>query len=712
MAFLSSIYKKNKTIDKSATPLNADEIVQVFYNIIPKVNTFSVNSRIFAKESMNMPMMARDTNITRQNITKLVKLQGGSPTKKADSFFEKAGEREKLYKSNFSKESSALKSKPIAPTGVSGFGQKALNFGAMSLGLVGFFGALTLAGNLISKMPGAYEGLKNMFVALGEGLSALSVESLLKFGALLGAGALFGQTSLKFQGKAVIGMGAVGLGIGAFFTGLAAGGLIGTFIDNSSGIRDMMVNLAEGLGAFNTQTLVGFGALLVAGGLFGQTSFATQGKAVLGMGAIGLGIGAFFSGLSLGAKGLDFIGGDPTKLKDLLVNLAEGLNAISELNGMKLLGLTVTLPAFGVALIGFLVTEGIAGIAEKLTKGLDKAINFLLGGGEYKSPIQKIAEDMTKISEISDLTKANDGVKNLTETLKIISNLSGDTIQNALNKTALILAVLERLNSGKLPSNLQRTTPQAPSPAGATPRPVERSVADQRRLDVVSETLVNYIKSVEGFTPKATWDYQQYTNGYGTEAKGPDEVITEQEADRRLREKLQKTQDFVSSYLTKNGYEFNRGQLDALTSFTYNLGPGGLKQLTDNGKRSFEEIKEKMVLYNMAGGKVLTGLQRRRNQELQMFTGDTSAPMATQPQNQTAGVTPTPAPSTPSVGASIASSSSAINQVRASMNATPPTVVVNNSGASKDKNKPVDSKIASTIDFDFTDSMFGAPQYA
>jgi GH24 family phage-related lysozyme (muramidase) len=710
MAFLSSIYKKNKGTSNSTTPLNVNDIVQVFYNIIPKVNVFSVNSRIFAKESMNMPMMARDTNITRQNIAKLVKIQGASPIKKADSFFERASEREKLYESNFSKESSTLKSKPVMPTGVSGFAQKAVNFGAMSLGLVGFFGALTLAGNLISKMPGAYEGLKNMFVALAEGLSALSIGSLLKFGALLSAGALFGQTSLKFQGKAVIGMGAIGLGIGAFFTGLASGGLIGTFIDNSVGIKDMMVNLAEGLSAFDTQSLVGFGALLVAGGLFGQTSFATQGSAAIGMGAIGLGIGTFFSGLSLGAKGLDLFGGDPVKLKDLLVNFAEGLNAISELDGIKLLGLTVTLPIFGGALLAFLVTEGMAGIAEKLTKGLDKAINFLFGGGEYKNPIQKIAEDMKKISEISDLTKANNGVKNLTETLKIISNLSGDTIQSAINKTGLILAILERLNSGKLPANLQRATSQTAPPVAPTPiGPSGKSVADERRLDKVSETLVNYIKGVEGFTPKATWDYQQYSNGYGTEAKSSDEVITEQEADRRLREKLQKTQDYVSSYLIKNGYEFNHGQLDALTSFTYNLGPGGLKQLTNNGKRSFEEIKEKIVLYNMAGGKVLGGLQRRRSQELEMFVGDTSAPITNRSQNQTAGVTPTPAPVAPSVGASIASSSSAINQTRLSMNATPPTVVVNNANSSKDKNKPVDGKIASTMDFDFTDSMLGAP---
>jgi hypothetical protein len=47
--------------------------------------------------------MARDMNLMRQNITKLVKLQGGAAASRADMFFMKSGERESAYENRFSK---------------------------------------------------------------------------------------------------------------------------------------------------------------------------------------------------------------------------------------------------------------------------------------------------------------------------------------------------------------------------------------------------------------------------------------------------------------------------------------------------------------------------------------------------------------------------------------------------------------------------------
>jgi hypothetical protein len=61
------------------------------------------DTRISAKNSTVLPGMARDMNLVRQNIAKLVKLQGGSPAYKADMFFKKASEREKEYESQFRK---------------------------------------------------------------------------------------------------------------------------------------------------------------------------------------------------------------------------------------------------------------------------------------------------------------------------------------------------------------------------------------------------------------------------------------------------------------------------------------------------------------------------------------------------------------------------------------------------------------------------------
>ena len=64
-------------------------------------------------------------------------------------------------------------------------------------------------------------------------------------------------------------------------------------------------------------------------------------------------------------------------------------------------------------------------------------------------------------------------------------------------------------------------------------------------------------------------------------------------------------------------YHWNQNQLDALTSFAYNI--GSIDQLVNYGKRSVLEIGNKMLAYNKAGGKVLAGLTRRREAEKALF---------------------------------------------------------------------------------------------
>jgi hypothetical protein len=56
---------------------------------------------------MSLPMMARDMNVMRQNIVKLVKAQGVKPAQRADAFFLRAGERERAYESQFGRKSTS-----------------------------------------------------------------------------------------------------------------------------------------------------------------------------------------------------------------------------------------------------------------------------------------------------------------------------------------------------------------------------------------------------------------------------------------------------------------------------------------------------------------------------------------------------------------------------------------------------------------------------
>lgn len=141
----------------------------------------------------------------------------------------------------------------------------------------------------------------------------------------------------------------------------------------------------------------------------------------------------------------------------------------------------------------------------------------------------------------------------------------------------------------------------------------------------VSVSLVNLLKGLEGFSPKAFWDYKQYSIGYGTKASGPNETITEAEAATRLEAEINKSSGIVSTFGNKNKYKWGQNQVDALSSFIYNGGPGFLTQVTSDGKRNNLEILNSIPLYNRAGGKVSSGLERRRRIESELFSKELQA---------------------------------------------------------------------------------------
>ena len=135
----------------------------------------------------------------------------------------------------------------------------------------------------------------------------------------------------------------------------------------------------------------------------------------------------------------------------------------------------------------------------------------------------------------------------------------------------------------------------------------------------VPNDLIDYIKSKEGFHATPYWDYNQYTNGYGTRARSSTERITETEADRRLRVDVQTRRDFVVSWAARNGRNWTEDQINALTSFVYNGGTGWLAQVTANNSRTDEEVAASIRLYDRAGGERLAGLTQRRREESAWF---------------------------------------------------------------------------------------------
>lgn len=139
-----------------------------------------------------------------------------------------------------------------------------------------------------------------------------------------------------------------------------------------------------------------------------------------------------------------------------------------------------------------------------------------------------------------------------------------------------------------------------------------------------SEDLYEYIKSKENFKSEAYLldGEKYYTIGYGHHGSDvkPGQVVTEEEADRILRADLKGTSDFVLKYCSY--FEITQNQLDALTSFTYNGGPGMLQQLTANKTRSPAEIVEHIEFYTKSSSETFRkGLKNRRLEEKEIFLG-------------------------------------------------------------------------------------------
>lgn len=138
-----------------------------------------------------------------------------------------------------------------------------------------------------------------------------------------------------------------------------------------------------------------------------------------------------------------------------------------------------------------------------------------------------------------------------------------------------------------------------------------------------SQEGIDLIKKYEGIrleAYKALPTEKYYTIGYGH--YGPDVTkdmkITKKKAEDLLKQDLAKFEAGV----TATGLTLGQNQFDALVSFAYNCGVGNLNKLVLH--RTLKEIADAMPLYSRAGGRVLAGLQRRRNEERALFLKDST----------------------------------------------------------------------------------------
>ena len=123
------------------------------------------------------------------------------------------------------------------------------------------------------------------------------------------------------------------------------------------------------------------------------------------------------------------------------------------------------------------------------------------------------------------------------------------------------------------------------------------------------------IRNFEGFTPKASWDYAQFSNGYGTKARFDGEVIDRAEAERRFKTEISEARQIVE----RAAPHVDEGTKAALTSLTYNAGTTWVRSGLGEAVRAgdLDSVREIFQKYNKAGGDVLPGLVRRRTEEAQ-----------------------------------------------------------------------------------------------
>lgn len=133
--------------------------------------------------------------------------------------------------------------------------------------------------------------------------------------------------------------------------------------------------------------------------------------------------------------------------------------------------------------------------------------------------------------------------------------------------------------------------------------------------------LIEQIKKFEGYREKAYLCPSGIaTIGYGrTSGVKLGQVTTKEEEDAWLHARVTRDYEHVKNKMGVYGYGCTQNQLLSLTDFVFNLGIGKLDSLTNFGKRTLEEIGAKIIEYNKANGKKLSGLVKRREWEQALF---------------------------------------------------------------------------------------------
>jgi lysozyme len=115
-----------------------------------------------------------------------------------------------------------------------------------------------------------------------------------------------------------------------------------------------------------------------------------------------------------------------------------------------------------------------------------------------------------------------------------------------------------------------------------------------------------------------------WTIGWGATGPGIRKgvVWTQEQADTRLREDVERFAEGVAALI--KSAPTTQAQFDALTSFSYNVGLGALKESTllrMHMDGDYSGAAGQFGRWNKASGQVLAGLTKRRTAEMRLYQG-------------------------------------------------------------------------------------------
>lgn len=181
---------------------------------------------------------------------------------------------------------------------------------------------------------------------------------------------------------------------------------------------------------------------------------------------------------------------------------------------------------------------------------------------------------------------------------------------------------------------------ETPPTESTTTAPTDPTDADGYVNDI-SQSLLDVLKKLEGYTQYCFWDYQQMSIGYGTVCPGGKSQhaagthsLTEEEAEAALHSELKGFIDSVYNFSKRYQLKFKQHEFDALVCFSYNV---GASWSTDTGNGLHQALKSgatgsamvyRILLYGSAGKEYI--LLGRRIVEANMFINGV---YATEPYN-------------------------------------------------------------------------------